>query len=386
MTVFTELRADYSATNHSTYLNVAARAPMSDTVFDKLTAFMESARLNGGDKPGWLAELAELRERVGRLMGAGAEDIAYVKNTSDGLGTIGAAFPFQPGDNIVICPGLEHANNVYTWLNLKDRGVEVRIVEERAGRLPLDEIAAVTDSRTRLISVTAVSFVTGARSDLAAVSAICGRVGAMLVVDAVQALGAIEFDVKGLRIGALAAATQKMLLAIYGSGVLYVAPEWRERLRPPMLSVQAVDLRGGIESSPAIMDYDLLDTARRFDVGNPNFAGLLAFSASLSHIERAGATAVERHILTLAARMMDALAEIGVEVVTPREDGGFGPIVSFRLPDSADLDAFARAGIEVSHRRGLVRTSMHLFNDASDVDRLVECVHGVLAGPATAAA
>lgn len=374
MTIFDELRADYPATRQMAYLNVAARAPMSDTVVAKMTEFMASAQRNGGDKPAWLRELAQLRDRVGTLIGATGEDIAYVKNTSDGLGTIAASFPFVAGDNIVICPGLEHANNVYAWLNLRSKGVEVRIIEERDGRLPLDRVREATDARTRMISVTAVSFVTGARTDLAAVSQICRDVDAMLVVDAVQALGAVQFDVEALGIGAMAAATQKMLLGIYGSGVLYVAPQWRERLTPPMLSVQAVDLRGGIESSPAIIDYDLLPAARRYDVGNPNFAGLLAFSAALGHIEQVGPAAVEAHILSLASRLIEGLVDAGVEVITPREAGGFGPIVSFRMPEGSDLTVFERDGIELSHRRGLVRTSMHLFNDVSDIDRLLDTV------------
>lgn len=367
-------RANFPACASSTYLNVAARAPMSNTVKDKLEGFIASAQANGGDKPAWLKEIAELRSRVAGLIGARATDIAFTKSTTDGLGAVAAAFPFEPGDNAIVCPELEHANNVYLWWNLRSRGVEVRAVPAEGVNLSVDVVRAAIDDRTRIVSVTALSFVTGARPDLAALSALCKEHDIMLVVDGVQAVGAMRMDVGDLGIDAMAAATQKMLLGLYGAGMLYVSEEWLDRLAAPVLSVQGVELGDHIESDPAMTDYKLHDSARRFEVGNPNFAGLLAFSASLSVIEEADPDEVHRHITELTSSLMDDLDQADIQVITPREPGRFGGIISFRLPDGTSSNLFEEEGIVLSIRRGLVRSSFHLFNNADDVAHLVKTV------------
>jgi cysteine desulfurase/selenocysteine lyase len=369
--VFERARREFRVLDQMTYLDVAGRAPMADRVHRAMLDYLEVCRARGADKEEWYARVERLRARTAAFLGADATEIAFMKNTSDGLNSVGAALRLAAGDNVLVSPEFEHANNVYPWVHLRDRGVAVRTIDVGPGGVVrAEDVAAAIDESTRLVTLSAVSSWTGARPDLAAIARVCHSRGAFFLVDAAQALGVVDVDVHRDGVDALAAATQKGLLGMYGLGVLYCSAEWFDRLRPPFLSVAGVD-RAGLHESD-LGDFEnaaVLRSAARFEVGNHNFAGLFAFEAALSIVEEAGAAAVERHVLGLAEELTLALASAGLP---PSLDHAQSGIVSFAVPDPealvARLDA---ARVRVSLRRGRVRASLHLYNDQSDIERLV---------------
>jgi selenocysteine lyase/cysteine desulfurase len=179
----------------------------------------------------------------------------------------------------------------------------------------------------------------------------------------------MNLDLPALGVDGLAAATQKMLLASYGLGVLYLSEEHADRLRPPFLTRMSVSWEGQHEAD-LTGEYQLRDGAPRFEVGNPNFAGLFALDGALSILEEVGLDVVETHILRLARRLIDGLDALGIPIVTPR-DAHAGLIV-FRVADAeATAARLAEQDIIVAVRRGGLRASIHIYNDEGDIDRLL---------------
>ncbi|WP_020497483.1 aminotransferase class V-fold PLP-dependent enzyme [Sciscionella marina] len=369
--VFERARCEFRVLDRTTYLDVAGRAPMAESVHQAMLDYLEVCRTRGADKAEWSARVERLRARTAAFLGADAAEIAFMKNTSDGLNSVGAALQLGPGDSVLLSPEFEHANNVYPWVHLRDQGVAVRTIPlGPEGSVRPHDVAAVIDKSTRLVTLSAVSSWTGARPDLAAIADVCHEHGAFFLVDGAQALGVVDVDVHRDRIDALAAATQKGLLGMYGLGVLYCRAEWFDRLRPPFLSVAGVDRVGLHESD--LGDFEnatALDSAARFEVGNHNFAGLFALEASLSLLAETGTAAVERHVLDLADELTTALTDAGIPPSLHRAQSG---IVSFAVPDPESLvGRLAAEEVRVSARRGTVRASLHLYNNRSDIERLI---------------
>jgi len=371
-----EARVEFPLAGTQTYLDVASRAPMSNRVADALSAYMHTYRTEPLPKAAWLDEVERIRGRVARLAGARPEEIAFTKSTSDSIGLLAQGLELAAGDNVIICPAIEHANNVYPWLHLRDRGIEVRTVAPHAHAFPLEAAVDLIDARTRVVSLSSTSFVTGARADLAAITAACHERDVFVLVDGVQEFGAMRMDLPALGVDGFGAATQKMLLSTYGLGILYCRRELADRMRPPSLTRMGVEWGEGHESD-LDDDFRYRAGAPRFEVGNPNFAGLFALDGALSLLEDVGPDVIEPHVLGLAARLLTGLSALDVEVLTPLDR--HAGLVVFRPDDpSAVHAALADAGITVAVRRGAIRASVHVFNTDADVDHLLDVLRRIL--------
>jgi selenocysteine lyase/cysteine desulfurase len=364
-----QARAQFPLAARLAYLDVASRAPMADRVAESLERYMTVCRTQPLPKYEWLDEVEVIRARMARLLGAAPEQVAFVKSTSDGLNAVAQSLGLGEGDEVIVAPDLEHTNNLYPWLHLRDRGVLLREVAVRDGAFPLEDALESIGPRTRVVTLSSTSFVTGARADLAAIARACHERGVLLVVDGVQEMGAMALDLPATGVDAMAAATQKMLLASYGLGVLYLSEEHADRLRPPFLTRMSVSWDGQHEADlPST--HTLRRGAPRFEVGNPNFAGLFALDGALSILEDVGMPVVEAHILRLARRLIDGLDALGLPLVTPRD--AHAGLVVFRVADAeATATRLADEGIIVAVRRGAIRASIHVYNDDEDVDRLL---------------
>ena len=291
----------------------------------------------------------------------------------------------------MFCPELEHPNNVFLWYNLRKlKGIEVRTVEPDDGRLPVDALADAMDQRTALVTVPHVSFSPGFITDVRAAADAAHAHGALLLVDAAQAVGALQCNVDDLAIDALAVATQKSLLAFYGLGFLYVRRRVAESLIPAHVARYGMDLgteagetaRSGGENLP------YAPGARRFDLGNYNYLGATAAEVSLRIIGEIGVPRIERHLKALSARLAEGLLELGLPVAGGAPGPHLGHIVAVGKSggghhDTADDPAMTRLhrhltanGVRLSIRKGVLRMSLGLYNDLSDVDRTLELVRG----------
>jgi len=377
------VRGDFPATERWAYLDVSARGILSRSVRNAIDGYLDDALYNGGDKDRWFAMIETVRAKFARLIGAKADEVSFTKNVSEGLNVIANAVPLTAGDNVVLCADVEHPNNVYTWLNLRPRGVEVRLVPSALGAIDQSRLLAAIDGRTRIVTLSAASFAPGYRADLRAIGEACRAAGVFFMVDAAQSVGILHTDVERDLIDGLAVSTHKGLLAMYGMGFLYCRAEWAERLRPAYLARFGIDVGAAHEADMGSLEYRLLPGARRFDLGNYNYAAAFAVDASLDMLLDIGTQAIERHVLGLAATLRGELAQCGLDVATVQAPEHASHIVCVGAWDprrhdgshDRDLTRLHRrltdGGVRSTMRRGMVRFSLHLYNDSSDVDRVL---------------
>src|SRR5438128_7677580 len=145
-----KLRDEFPVTQRWAFLDHAAVAPLSRRAQNAITAWAADMTLNGDVNLGaWQRRVEEVRGLCARLLNADPLDLAFVKNTSEGVGIVAEGYPWRAGDNVVIAEE-EYPANVYPWLNLAARGVETRRVPSRAGRIEIDDIRAAMDGKTRI--------------------------------------------------------------------------------------------------------------------------------------------------------------------------------------------------------------------------------------------
>ena len=383
--VFAAARADFPALERWTYLDVAARCVLSRTTRAALDAHLEDQMANGGDKKRFFEVVEETRERFARLINADPDEIAYSKNVSDGINMIATGFHWKRGDNVILCPELEHPNNVYPWLNMRRYGLEVRELPRDKGHMPVDQIIARMDKGTRVVSVSTVSFAPGFRTEIDRLGRACRERGVLLLVDAAQSAGILHTDVRRSQIDALAVSTQKGLLGLYGMGFLYCRREWAEQLEPAYLARFGVDLgdADAHEASRGSDDYKLMPGARRFDCGNYNYAGAAAAHASLAELAAIGTERIERHVTGLAHEFARGMLGLGLPVPGGEPGPHIGHIVSVgNLSDNhygADderiqglYEHLVENNVKLSIRRGTLRFAFHLYNNRDDVARVVD--------------
>ena len=378
-------RGNFPALERWTYLDVAARCVLSRSTRAALDAHLEDQMTNGGNKKRFFEVVEETRGRFARLINADPDEIAYTKNVSDGINMIATAFHWKRGDNVILCPELEHPNNVYPWLNMRRYGLEVREVARDHGHMPVDEVIARMDRGTRVVSVSTVSFAPGFRTDVDRLGRACRERGVLLLVDAAQSAGILHTDVRRSQIDALAVSTQKGLLALYGMGFLYCRREWAEKLEPAYLARFGVDLgdSDAHEASRGGDDYKLMPGARRFDCGNYNYAGAAAAHASIGELAAIGTERIERHVTGLAHVVARGMRALDLPVPGGEPGPHIGHIVSVgNLSDNhygADderiqglYEHLVENNVKLSIRRGTLRFAFHLYNNRDDVARVVE--------------
>lgn len=366
-------RSEFEICSRSVYLDCAARTPMATCVSVEIGEYCAIARADGARKSKWLARVELVRTQLAEFIGARPHEIAFTQNTSDGINLIAQSLPLERGDNVVLCPTLEHAANVYPWLHLRRKGIETRYINSRAGEVSPQDIYDAIDERTKVVTLSSVSFVTGARANLSEISRICRPKAIFLMVDGTQSLGILPTNVVDLGVDGLAASTQKGLLGVYGQGILYCRSEWCAKLCPPTLSRSNV--KGGLEHESDLGNLDQIhmqNGARRFETGNPNFIGIFALGRALHFLASASPVRIHEHVSRLVDRLIRELTLKGYTVLTPKPEERRAAIVAFDHPTPDSLvQHLAEARIVVSARRGRVRASMHLMNNDSDLDRLI---------------
>lgn len=219
-----EIRSQFPAVDKMLYLDAAHQTPLSAQVRARLDGFYDEAQYTAGPKSGWLARVEKVRAQLARLLGVGADEIAFTKNTSEGLNIAAHGLGWKPGDNVVMLEA-EHPNNAYAWLSQRPAGLEVRQVPEDKKWADADTFAPYVDENTRAIALSHVMFHSGQRNDVDSIVALARSVGAEVVLDAMQPVGVLSVDAGSLGVAALAAGSHKGLLIPQGLGFLYTAAE-----------------------------------------------------------------------------------------------------------------------------------------------------------------
>lgn len=321
--------------------------------------------------------MEQVRRLAAGLMGASPAEVAFVKNTTEGLGFVANGLDWSEGDRVVV-PDAEFPSTIFPWLALEARGVVVDRVKPQgiSGALPVESFAEVIarGSPPKVVATSWVQFSRGWRTDLAALARVVHDAGALLCVDVIQGLGVIPARFGDWGIDFAMADAHKWMLGPPGVGFLYVRRSCLEKLRPLEPGWASVAHREQWENLDLVYD----DSARRFEGGSANACGIYGLGAALELIGSAGVEEIWRHVDELCEHACGAIEAAGYRVMSDRSASGRSGIVTFSLAPGSDPVPIAaeleRSGIVCSPRAGGIRISPHGYNDTGDVDRLVSAL------------
>jgi selenocysteine lyase/cysteine desulfurase len=305
-------------------------------------------------------------------MGAQLDELALVRNTTEGIGLVAEGFPWQAGDNVVLLDD-EFPSNRIPWQHLESRGVETRVVPATGTDEDLARLAGACDGRTRIVAVSWVGYASGRRFDVAELASVVHGKGALLFLDAIQGLGVFPLDIRASGVDFLAADGHKWLLGPEGAGFLYVRSEHLERLRPLLVGWNSV-VDGARFSHE---ERRLKPSASRYEGGSPNMGGFVALGASLALLAGYGTKALAKRILSVTEAACEQLRRSGAIVHGDRSPERTSGIVSFELPGQSPAAArkkLLELGVALSCRNGRLRISPHAYNNDDDIGRLVSAI------------
>lgn len=361
------IRRQFPVTERLLYLDSAHQTPLATSVREALLGFYREGLETAGPKPVWLDRIEQVRARVAKLLNAAPAEIAFTKNTSEGMNIAANALPLTAGDNVLLVEG-DHPNNAYAFLNLRRKGVEVRFVPMTGETARAEMFAPHIDARTRAISLSHVTFHAGHRFDIDGVGALCAQKGLYFVIDAMQSTGVIPLDARASGASLIGSGCHKGLLVPQGLGILYCR-QGLDELQPAYLAMSSL----AHPPSDYIARADNMTPkpgAGRFEIGNLNLPDIHALDASLTLIESAGLAAIEAHLYDLGDRLIERIDDLGIRLVGPRNRVDRSPhIYVLDLPAEAWADYLASRQVRVSPERDGIRISFGLFNTAEDVDR-----------------
>jgi len=370
------IRKLFPVTGKWNYLNHAVVSPLPTPVKEAMNSFYDQRELDGGlSYTEWFEEVEESREVIGRLIGSQGRQIAFFQSTSHALNSVTNALPLKRGDEIVVSD-LEFPSNALPWVRLRERGIHINWARSRNGVLGPDDVERVISDKTRVIAISHVCYYNGFKVDLEPISEMAKTQGISLVVDAMQSLGALKIDAKKLNLDFLAANSYKWLLGPFGVALLHCRDDWIPKLRTSSVGWYSVrDIW-----SRRIEKFELSDTARRLELGHPNFSGIRGLRTSVELLLKMDPDVVERRVLGFTDKIREGLSRYEkVEVLSPRE--GVSGITLFRIygKDSAHIVQSLRGkGIVVFSQRwkdGVgVKVSPHFYNTDEEVDAFIESV------------
>ena len=321
-----------------------------------------------GFNPAWRNDIERVRAQIAWLIGSQPDNVAFVQNTSFGISIAANGIDWRPGDNVVI-PAREFPSNYYPWLNLADRGVELRTVDAPEGHASIDDIATAIDGRTRAVTVSAVQYSNGHRYDLATLGQLCREHGVLFVVDGTQAVGALTIDVDASGIDVLAVSSHKWMLGPPGVGFVHLSDRALDVIAPSVVGWLSV-------AEPFAFDYrlDLPPSAKRFEPGTENVIGTVGLGGTIALLQDFGPVWVEKRILHLTDHICQSVAARGYEVHSPRQDRRASGIVIFSRTgvDPEHLHkGLTAAGVKCAVRAGGIRFSPHYYNTIAEIDTAI---------------
>jgi cysteine desulfurase/selenocysteine lyase len=373
-----KLRALFPLTERVVYLNHAAIAPPPTPTVEAVAAQLKDVAENGSiNYRRWVAVRERARRMIAEMLSARPEQVAFMRNTSDALSTVAQGLKWHAGENVVTFRG-EFPSNVYPWLRLRDAyGVEVRMCEEREGRIELEELINLIDSKTRVVALSQVQYGSGFRADLERVGrAARSKADALLVVDVIQAMGALPIGAEAEWIDVAAGACHKWLLTPEGVGLLYLSDRARERIEPVLVGWTSV-------TNPE--DYGNFEQewkhgALAWETGTAPTSLLHGLEASLRLLNETGVERIAAHLNDLTDYLCAQLQRgRDYEIVSSRVAGEKSQIVCIRQRSGEwspmALYAHLRKQDIVTAPRGpRLRIAPHLYNTVEDIDELLNAL------------
>jgi len=350
------------------YFNHAATGPLSERVISALNAFLKnSSEGRIDDYEAFLKIFEDTKKELGNYINCSPDRIAFLDNTTNGMNVIAGGIEWEKGDNIIL-NDIEYPANVYPFLNLERKGVEINFVHSHNGIVSAEDIINAFNSRTKLVSVSQVQFVSGYRIDLKALGKECRNKNIILSVDAIQGLGAVNIDVINDYVDFLSCGIQKWLMGLQGLSFIYVSEELQKRMHPACLGWLSVkDPWNHLEYK-----LDLKNDAGVFQTGTINTAGLISLNASIKLMKEFGFPEIEKRVLDNSGYLIDRLSSMGINPVADADRKYLSGIVSFKYGNVQKIFEYLDSrNISCAVRGGALRISPHFYNTRDDIDKFM---------------
>jgi cysteine desulfurase/selenocysteine lyase len=372
----------FPITRNCVYLNHASDGPLPSPVARTLYTYIDDTSNFGNvNAARWLEHERGAHRRMASMIDVRPDQVAMTASTGDGLMMIAGGLRWQQGD-MIISAECEFPSNIYPWLNLQNQGVQVHLVKMRENRVAVEDVLSSITERTRLVSLSLVEFSTGYRNNIATIARYCHERGIICGIDAAQALGALDIDVRALGIDYLATVSHKWLLSPHTTGILFVADD--------LLAQLHIAHRGwfSVEAPFDFFNYEqpLKAGTARFEHSSPNSLPIIGLDAALGVFEciDGGMAAVEERISGLTSHAISGLERLGYPVESPQGEGERSGIVCFKLhPEYLTgsprqlVDELALRKIHVAARSDVVRVSPHFYNTLEELDVLLNALEDI---------
>ena len=364
-----DIRASIPTSQKYVYLNHAACAPLPVPVQRAQTHYLEERSLDAEVAFDlWLTKAEETRRLAAEFIHAAPEEIAFLKNTSEGINLAASLPDYKKGDN-VITTDLEFPSNYMPWFDLQRKGVTFRVVKNKNGALDYEDFKRAVDDNTRCLAVSHVEFATGFKNDLKALSELCQDHDAYFFVDPIQSLGALNMDCTRTRIDFFSSGCYKWLMSELGISIFYIKKELINTFHPSVIGWFSLKDYENYENFNR-ENPEIADTARKFECGNLNFYGIYTLNASLKFLS--SYPKVEERVMGLADYLIERLTDKNFDVQTPAEHAG---IVNFKVKNPKKVvEKLKKDNIIVSSRAGGIRVSAHFWNTEDELDTLLKAV------------
>lgn len=369
------IRTLFPATEKYAYLNSAAVSPIPTTAIDAIDWQMADVAANGSvNFNQWVATKDRCRSLISEMLKVRAEQVAFLRNTSDGFASIANGLSWESGDNIVSF-AREFPANFYAWRRVQDKfGVELRMVDEHDGRIDLDELIGLIDKNTRVVAISAVQFASGFKADLERIGRAAHAVDALFCVDIIQGLGQMPFDLPAQFVDAACGASHKWLCAPEGCGYIYLSDRARERVEPTLVGWISVENQWDFEDRA----QPFKPTALAWESGTGPASLFYGLEQSLKLLHETGAGNIQTHLDHLSNHLCDSLNGKGYDIISSRTPGERSAIVCIKHRGGAASNRIAAEleskQIIVSPRGDRLRIAPHFYNNVGDIERLVEAL------------
>lgn len=356
------------------YLNHAAVSPWPTRTATAVQAFARENQCQGSMRYlQWLKIETSLRQQLQWLVGAQSpDDIALLKNTSEGLSIIAYGLDWKEGDNVV-STDQEFPSNRIVWESLASQGVTLRQADVNQVD-PEQAMIDLMDHNTRLLSVSSVQYGTGLRMDLVRLGQACRARGILFCVDAIQSLGAHSFDVQTIQADFVVADGHKWMLGPEGLAVFYAHESARDQLTLHQYGWHMVEQVGDFDRQT----WEVAASARRFEAGSPNMLAIHALQASLSLLQEVGMEAVEDAMMQRSRWFIERIqSEPSLYLITPESDARHAGIITFHCKGVDQLALYHTLmdqGVMCAYRAGGIRFSPHFYTPWHVLEKGIACV------------
>ncbi len=371
--------------NKYVYFDTGAASVPPVPVLNEVKQYLDKTAELGTYLPSFRSEvykkIEDIRELSSNFLNADIEEIAFIKNGTEGICLVAQGINWKKGDEVIV-PDTEMQSNLAIWFLLQQtKGIKVvRIKADKEGIIDEKKIEEAITKKTKLITFISLSNATGAIQPISNLCKIAKKYGVLTLVNASQSIGILKTDVKEIGCDFLSACGRKGLRAIEGSGLLYVNKKQIKYMSPCIVGWWNSSMKNDNRS------IEFPKTAKKFEAGCPNVPAIYALGAAIEYANIFGIDKIEKKVKKLTKYAVDQFLKIDNFVI-------YGPsniekrvgLIPFRIKNTDPSDLvkmleqngviieagrfMAESILEFYKIDSMARISLHYFNRKKEIDK-----------------